>query len=174
MGTGDKDHESSIAFSENDGKTWNTIGSESQKFRTVSLVFKEDFVYWGTDTPTMQNYIYRYFRKNGRIERMTPVNGPVHYSTTLENGTILFATATEGNSEGKSAEWDRKAHIWVSMDGVHWEDVVSWEKDAYPYIMGFGRVYFPHGACKDKLFFSAEALKKVDNMLFVANLQDHY
>jgi hypothetical protein len=60
------------------------------------------------------------------------------------------------------------------MDGVHWEDVVSWEKDAYPYIMGFGRVYFPHGACKDKLFFSAEALKKVDNMLFVANLQDHY
>jgi len=46
MGTGDKDHESSIAFSENDGNTWNTIGSGNQKFRTVSLVFTEDFVYW--------------------------------------------------------------------------------------------------------------------------------
>jgi len=170
MGTGDRDNESSISFSENGGETWTEIGSGNQMFRAVSLVFTDAFVYWGSDAPTQQNYIYRYVRKSGNIERMVPVAGPVHYSTILEHGTILFATTSEGESEGKSAAWDRKAHIWASEDGTHWTDVASWEKDGYPYVLGFGRVYFPHGRYRENLFFTTEALKKVDNTLFCARL----
>lgn len=170
MGTGDRDAESSISFSEDHAKTWTTLGSGDQMFRTVSLLFTQDHVYWGTDAPTRQNYIYRHARKSGTIEKLVAVNGPVHYSTLLENGSMLFGTTAEGNSEGKSAAWDNRAHIWASEDGTKWTDLISWEKDLYPYLLGLGRVYFPHGQDLENVYFTTEALRKVDNTLFCAKL----
>jgi hypothetical protein len=170
MGTGDRDVESSISFSEDQGKTWTILGSGDQMYRAVSFVFARDYFYWGSDAPTRQNYVYRYVRKSGEIERLVPVNGPVHYSMALANGAVLFATTAEGNSEGKTAAWDNKAHIWASKDGINWTDLVSWEKDIYPYVLGLGRVYFAHGEVQDEFYFTTEALKKVDRTLFRAKL----
>ena len=170
MGTGDRDEESSISFSEDGGESWTEIGSGNQMFRAVSLLFTEDHIYWGTDAPTRQNYIYRYSRESGEIERLTAVDGTVHYSTILENNIKLFATAAEGNSEGKSPEWDRKAHIWASQDGTHWEDIISWEKDFWPYILGYGMVLFARGQCGNNLYFTTQSLKKVDGMLIQAEI----
>lgn len=170
IGTGDRDEESSISFSEDYGKSWAEIGSGDQMFRAVSLLFTADHIYWGTDAPTRQNYIYRYSRKNGKMERLAAVDGTVHYSTILGNGIKLFGTAAEGNSEGKNPEWDKKAHIWASQDGTHWEDIISWEKDSWPYIMGYGRVLFAHGQGRDNLYFTTQSLKGVDGMLTCAKL----
>ena len=170
LGTGDRDNESSISFSEDEGKSWVEIGSGDQMFRAVSLLFTEHHVYWGSDAPTRQNYIYRYVRKSGEIERLAAVDGPVNYSTILGNGIKLFATNNEGSSEGESAEWDKKAHIWASEDGMHWEDLISWEKDIWPYILGFGRVYFAHGRYGNNVYFTTEALKEVDGMLIQAKI----
>jgi hypothetical protein len=169
MGTGDRDEECNISFSEDEGESWSEIGAGNQMFRAVSLMFTEDHVYWGSDAPTRQNYIYRYVRRIGRIERLVAVDGPVYYSTCLNNSMKLFATTVEGNSEGKSAEWDKKAHIWASKDGTRWEDIASWEKDSWPYILGFGTVLFAHGQHnKDAVFFTTQCLKKVDNTSFCA------
>jgi len=170
MGTGDRDEESSISFSEDRGKTWSEIGSGDQMFRAVSLLFTEDYVYWGSDAPTRQNYLYRYNRASREIKRLAAVDGTVQYSTILGNGIKLFTTATEGNSEGKNPEWDRKAHIWASQDGTHWEDIVSWEKDFWPYILGFGLVLLPHGQCGDNLYFTTQSLKGVDGVSTCARL----
>lgn len=170
LGTGDRDNECSISFSKDEGQSWIKIGSGDQMFRTVSFLFTEDYVYWGSDAPTRQNYIYRYVRKSGNIEKLAAVDGPVNYSAILKNEKMLFATTAEGNSEGKSAEWDRKAHIWASEDGTHWDGIISWEKDIYPYELGKGRVYFPHGRFRDNIYFTTEALKKVDETLFCAKL----
>jgi hypothetical protein len=170
MGTGDRDSESSISFSQDKGNTWVDLGSGDQQFRTVSFLFTRDYVYWGSDAPTRQNYIHRYIRKSGSIQRLVAVNAPVHYSTLLQNGTMLFATTAEGDSEGKSAAWDNKAHIWASEDGTSWTDIISWEKDLYPYILGLGRVYFAHGQTRDKVYFTTEALRKADDTLFCAKL----
>ncbi len=170
LGTGDRDEESSISFSQDEGGTWTKVGSGDQMFRAVSLLFTQDHVYWGSDAPTRQNYIYRYDRKSAEIERLVAVDGPVYYSTILDSGIKIFTTATEGNSEGKSAEWDKKAHIWASADGICWEDLMSWEKDVCPYILGHGRVLLAHGQLDDILFFTPQCLKKVDNMLLMAKL----
>jgi len=166
MGTGDRDKESSISFSEDEGETWTELGSGDQMFRAVSLLFTKDHIYWGSDSPTIQNYIYRYVRQSGEIEKLVAVDGPIYYSTILGNGIKLFATTAEGDSEGKSAEWDNKAHIWASQDGVQWEDIKSWEKDFLPYILGHGRILFADGNCgNDDLYITTEALKNVDGML---------
>jgi len=170
MGTGDRDEESSISFSQDGGESWTEIGSGDQMFRTVSLLFTKDYVYWGTDAPARQNYIYRYGRKTGEIESLTAVDGAVHYSTILENGTKLFATGVEGNSEGRSGEWDKKAHIWASQDGTHWEDVIGWEKDFWPYILGYGLVLFAQGQRGNDLYFTTQSLKGLDGMLTCAKL----
>jgi len=170
MGTGDRDAESSISFSADEGKTWTEIGSGDQMFRAVSLLFTEEHVYWGSDAPTKQNYIQRYVRDSKQIERLVAVDGPVHYSVKLGNGVLLFATTAEGNSEGQSAEWDNKAHIWASRNGTRWEDLMSWEKDMYPYILGYGRVYFAHGQYRDTLHFTTRSLKEADDTLFRAKL----
>jgi len=170
LGTGDTDDESAIWLSQNKGKTWTQIGSGDQMFRAVSLLFTQDHVYWGSDAPTRQNHIYRYNRSSREIETLTAVNGPVYYSTILKSGIKIFTTTTEGNSEGKSAEWDNKAHIWASEDGFSWEDLISWEKDFYPYILGYGNVLLPHGQLNDTLFFTTQCLRKVDNILHSVEL----
>jgi len=171
LSTGDRDEESSILFSEDGGETWVDIGLGNQMFRAVSLLFTKNHVYWGSDAPTKQNYIYRYIRKTGEIERLTPVDGPVHYSTIVKNKIKLFATTVEGNSEGKSAEWDKKAHIWGSEDGVYWKDLISWRKDIWPYILGYGRILFASGWHRSNdVYFTTQALQKVDNVLIHAKL----
>ncbi|MEM2703157.1 MAG: sialidase family protein [Candidatus Bathyarchaeia archaeon] len=170
MGTGDRDEESKIMFSEDYGETWNVMGSGNQMFRTVTLLFTEEYVYWGTDTPARQSYIYRYIRKRKEVERLTPVSGPVYCSTILENGIKVFSTGAEGNSEGKSAAWDNKAHIWASLDGVKYEDVISFEKDSWPYILGYGRIIFPRGQKSKMLIFTTQCLKNNDNTSFMAYL----
>ncbi len=173
VGTGDRDHESAISFSNDGGATWTPIGSGDQMFRAVSLIFTEDHIYWGTDAPTRQNHIYRYHRLDQKVERLAPVSSPVHYSTILKSGIKLFGTAAEGKSEGESAAWDNKAHIWGSENGTDWQDLISWEKDIWPHIVGFGRFYFPSGEGGDTLYFSGEALKNVDGVLMRAKVTPH-
>lgn len=171
MCTGDKDKESSILFSEDEGETWICIGKNDQMFRTMSLLFTKDHVYWGTDTPSRQSYIYRYHRKTGKIERLIAVNGPVYHSVILGSGIKFFSTGVEGNSEGKSAAWDKKACIWASLDGERWENIICWEKDLWPYIFGYGRVLFARGRSENTLVFTTQSLKNVDNISFIGNFE---
>lgn len=169
--TGDKDNESKIMFSEDEGETWIDIASGNQMFRTLSLTFTKKHIYWGTDIPTRQNYICRYLRSNETIEKLTQVDGPVHYSTTVGRKFKVFATTVEGNSEGISSQWDKKSHIWISKDGIRWYDIMSLKKDLWPYILGYGRIIFPNGENKaNDLYFTTQALQYFDNMLIKARI----
>jgi hypothetical protein len=170
MGTGDRDDESYIAFSGDGGMSWLKIGSGDQIFRAVSLIFTEDAVYWGTDIPTRQNNIYKYHRRSQQLERLTAVDGTVHSAAILGNGIKVISTAAEGNSEGKNPEWDQKAHIWASQDGTSWEDIISWSKDSWPYVMGYGRVIFAQEQAGDDLYFTTESLKSMDGAMTHARL----
>ncbi|MEN4006015.1 MAG: hypothetical protein PQ964_01425 [Methanobacteriaceae archaeon] len=170
--TGDRDSESKIMISKDEGENWFSIASGDQIFRTVSLIFTKESVYWGTDIPTRQNYICRYIRKDGTIEKLQPVSGPVHYSTILGDGVKLFATIVEGNSEGGISEWDKYAHIWASEDGINWQDIISWKKDSWPYIMGYGSIYFPSGTNESNyVYLTPKALDSVDNTLIKAKIE---
>ena len=170
VGTGDTDMESRILVLSAEGETRQEICSGDQRYRAVSLIFTESQVYWGSDSPTRQNHIFRYHRKKGEIETLAAIDGPVYYALEMGNGIKLLATTAEGESEGSSAEWDRKAHIWASQDGTQWEDLISWEKDSWPYIAGYGRIDFAYGNYGNDVYFTALALKGIDGRLIKAEV----
>ena len=166
IATGDRDKECRIAYSEDKGISFREIGSGSQKWRAVSLMFAKDYVYWGTDAPNEQNYIYRWKRSNGGVEELTKVDGPIYYSTVLNNRIIVAATTVENGG----GEWDNFSHVWASADGKNWEDLAKWEKDRYS-IFHFGVIRFAQGQDPENyLYFSGQSLKEIDKVFMRAKI----
>ncbi len=99
------------------------------------------------------------------------VNGPVYSSTSTKDGFLLFSTGNEGKSEGRTAEWDRTARIWASIDGENWQHLMKWEKDRWPYIFGFGRILFARGS-SENVVFTTQSLKRVDGTTFIGGVTD--
>ena len=120
--TGDKDQECMIGYflKKGSGVTLYKVGSGSQKWRTVSLLFTKDEVLWGTDSPENQNYIYRLRKKaintKEGCRQVCEVDGPIYYATTLCDGKLIMGSTVEGG-EG---EWDELLSLWLSKDGEYW------------------------------------------------------
>lgn len=148
IATGDRNDECMIGYFEERGNspTLATVASGSQMARAVSLIFTVDYVYWGSDAgrDSMEgaNYIYRWSRKDGQIERVASVAGPVYYSTMDNRGRLFVSTAVEGSP----SERDRFARVYMSEDGTDWEEIARWEKDHYPMLFGYGILWFPQGS----------------------------
>jgi hypothetical protein len=151
VATGDRDSESSIGYFTRsaDAPRWVPVTQGSQSARAVSLMFTPDFVYWGSDagkdTSVSCDWIYRWSRKTGQVQRLAPVGGPVYYSTMDSQGRLFVSTTVEGSP----SEPDRFARVWMSEDGLNWQEIASWQQDAYPRRFGYGILSFPHGVASD-------------------------
>ncbi len=173
VATGDRDQESIIgclspATSRRSQAKLTVIASGSQQTRAVSLVFTPEYVYWGSDggrdSDVTSNCLYRWSRTRNRIECLSSVGGPVYYSTPDSNGGLYFATAVEGSR----SESDRWARVWALGGPDHKPQAASrkpreigrWEKDRFPTRLGYGTLWFPHGAAfDDKLCVAGQGLK---------------
>lgn len=191
VATGDKNHECLIAYSKDGGQTLNIIGSGSQQWRTTSLMFTKDYVYWGTDAPDVQNYIYRWKRPRGPVQRLTAVDGPVYYSTVLDNQILLATTGVEkeryrwdplrilskflmrADKEIGLGEWDSFAHLWASVDGERWLDLAKWKKDwLSPFFFGHGLIYLAKKQdIQGYFYFTPMNLKKVSGVTYRARIK---
>ncbi len=145
VGTGDLGDECRILRSVDGCQTFETLGAGSQKWRAVSVVFRPDAVFWGTDAGRdagdEPNRIYRWDRTTQQLESVQEIQGPAHGATQLADGTILVSTGVEGGQN----EHDNRAHLWASRDGRQWQELASWQKDVWPFIVQFGVIHFPHG-----------------------------
>ena len=100
--TGDLDNECMIGFFDINDK-FHILFKGSQKYRCVSLLFTEEYIYWAMDDSSSQNYIYCYERKGSNAYKVCPIDGPAYYSKILTDDSRIFETAVEG---GKG-EWGR-------------------------------------------------------------------
>jgi hypothetical protein len=161
IGTGDRDKECFIAYSEDGGKTFHKIGEGSQSWRAVSLIFTEKYLYWGSDAgldvPFAKNFIYRWDRNSKVLNAVQGVHGPTYYSAVLPDGTFLIGTGVEGGAN----ELDSCAHLWASCDGENWADLIKWKKDIWPVIFSHGMIRFPHGQgdVEDEFYFFLAGLR---------------
>lgn len=144
--TGDEDHESAIWMSPDRFKTLESVAGGSQRFRAVHLLFTADHVYFGSDAPDEQNYIYRMDRKGNNVEQLTAVESSVFHGCKVGN-QLFFSTAVEPSTVNHS----RYAEIWGSADGENWQVVRRFKKDIWPMkYFQYGQVFFPAGRGDDK------------------------
>lgn len=158
--TGDRENECIIGYTEDEFKTFVEVFRGGQEYRTCQLFFYKDFIVFGTDSQYQQNVIKKFDRKTLEITELQEVQGSVIKGGQV--GDVAFISTTV---EPSKVNTDKYAHLWVTKDGLHWEERYKAKKDWLPSIFQFGTFEFPQYYEIEKLerlYFSGRALKGID------------
>ena len=159
--TGDRENECIIGYTEDEFKNFVEVFRGGQEYRTCQLFFYNDFIVFGTDTQYQQNVIKKFDRKTLEITELQKVQGSVIKGGQV--GDVAFISTTVEPSDVNTDKW---AHLWVTKDGLHWEEKYKAKKDWLPAtLFQFGTFEFPqyYGIEKlERLYFSGRALKGLD------------
>ena len=143
--TGDYDDECCIWITENKFKSVEKVLGGSQQERCTTLLFTPDYVYFGTDSPLEQNYLYRFSKVSINVERLQSIGGPVLHGCKVGDN-LFFSTDCEPGDVNYSGE----AVVWCSNDGADWHKLNSFPKDIWHHkYFQYGQVKFPGGASED-------------------------
>lgn len=161
VATGDRENECIIGYTEDEFNTFVEVFRGGQEYRTCQLFFYKDFIVFGTDTQYLQNVIKKFDRKTLEITELQKVQGSVIKGGQV--GDVAFISTTVEPSDVNTDKW---AHLWVTKDGLHWEERYKAKKDWLPAtLFQFGTFEFPqyYGIDKlERLYFSGRALKGLD------------
>ena len=157
--TGDRKNECIIGYTEDEFKTFHEVLRGGQEYRSCQLFFYKDFIVYATDSQYIENEIRAIDRSTLKITTLAKIQGSAIKGG--QTGNVSYLSTTIEPSEVNN---DRFAHIWVTQDGLHWEDKFKAEKDSWPSIFQFGTFEFPQNAYQEgRLWFSGRALKGYDN-----------
>jgi hypothetical protein len=156
--TGDYGDECRILRASCDLKDVETVLQGNQQARAVAVVAAEDGLYFSSDTPLEQNYIYRLDRA-GRLNRQAPISSSSIYGCRVAN-RIFFSTMVEPSE----VNLDRSVRIYGTTMSNDWRPLLEWRKDIWP--MGFfqyGNAFLPDGENTTQfLALSTIAVKDAD------------
>ena len=143
-------------------------GDGSQQWRSVSLMFTEQHVIWGMDSPLEDCYLQALDRNTGEIAQGARFTGPVWYTKQLEDGLTLLQTTVEVGPGVQS----RYVHIFASADLLTWHEVGKFKKDRWPMPwFKFGVIAFSDGSQSSGDFIvHGEGLVALDGCSFQACL----
>jgi len=155
--TGDYDQESAIWKTEDNFENLDRVIGGEQRFRAVQLIFTEEYIYYGSDTPLETNYLYRFNRRTKEIERLQKVQGPVFYGCQV-GSDIFFSTVAEPST----INTDPHVYIWGSKNGKTWKCVKKYRKDLLPMkLFQYGQIFFPRGEnLTGNLWFTPLSVRK--------------
>ena len=101
------------------------IGNGSLTFRACNLFFKDNYVYWITDSELETNYLYRLDRKTKELTKLQEFPGPVWYTKVInDNHYLASITCEKGSGSHK-----KYGFIFYSKNLELWEEVYRLEKD---------------------------------------------
>lgn len=157
--TGDRENECIIGYTEDEFKTFVEVFRGGQEYRSCQMFFYPDFIVFGTDTQYEQNILKCFDRKTQEITELQKVQGSVIKGGQVGN-VAFISTSVEPSDVNK----DHYAHLWVTKDGLHWEERYKAKKDCWPSILQFGTFEFPNYETDkiDRLYFSGRAVKGLD------------
>lgn len=139
--TGDDGEESGIFLTQDRFRSVEKILGGTQQMRVIHLLFTEEHVYFGSDTPLERNHLYRFSRLNGKVDTLQEVEGSVFHGFKAD-GNLFLSTACEPSEINKS----RNASVWMSSDGQTWEQILIRRKDIWPMkLFQYGQILFPSG-----------------------------
>lgn len=137
--TGDYGNEAGIWQLELHSEKLELLTGGSQQERAVQLVFSERYIYYGTDTPTESNFIYRIDKESKERERLGAVNSSIFYGVRIA-GEIYFSTVAEPS----------ECNTTKNIDLVHVTDssieiLQRYKKDKLPMkYFQYGQLVFPY------------------------------
>ena len=166
--TGDFKDESWILVGNKDFTEVKKIGDGQQKYRTCSIIFKEDKVHWLMDSPIEPSYHIIYDRKTEEIEIGQKLMGPAWYTKKIDEDTYLASTTREIGL----GVLDNNAHLYITKDLKNWISIKQFEKDNLTMkYFKFGIIGFADGnQSLDNVYLFLEALKGLDGKSLLCDL----
>jgi hypothetical protein len=164
---GDHNNEPGIGRLSRDLKDFDWLVKGDQQYRAVTgFIFKDKIVY-GTDTEKDFNAIYALNKNNGKVEKLCETPGSCIYAAKFGK---WYAISTSVEYFEKYS--NNLATIWMSEDAENWMQVYQAEKDFFSKkYFQFGSIVLPRGGWEnDLIVFSGQALKDIDNKVYIAEV----
>lgn len=108
MGTGDYDNQSNIYFSTDSGLSFKTLGGGNQKWRSLTMFFDKDYIFWNMDSTSPQ-YIIRLKRTDikenvdiSKTNQYPLINSALWCSENVKvSGDAISMVVMSSNTEGR-------------------------------------------------------------------------
>ena len=140
MLTGDYGEECRILRVSPDWTDVETVLASDQQARAATGLPAPEGLYFATDTPLSQNYIYR-LERSGRVDRLRAIAGSSLQSCEV-GSHMFFSTAVEPSKVNRSPF----ATLVGGRNGQDWAEVARWRKDLFPAgLFQFGNILLPTG-----------------------------
>ncbi len=165
--TGDFDNEPGIGKLAADFSHFEWLARGRQQFRAVEVFDCGPFFVYGTDTQLEENHIVRLNKADATLETLQKTDGSCIYACRF-GGLYVLSTSVEPSSINPS----ETASLWVSGDGIEWNEVYSAEKDSWhPVYFQFGSLVLPRGGSeRETVLLSGQALRGIDGNVIVADI----
>jgi len=141
-----------------DSQVLDEVVGGNQQARAVAAVVTEGGVYFASDTPLEQNYIYHLDRR-GRVRRLSSIPSSSIYGCKNRNG-IFFSTMIEPSQVNHT----RNVTVLGSDNGATWRPLADWRKDRWSMkFFQYGNAFLPDGEnTSDLLAVSTMAVDEAD------------
>lgn len=146
-----------------------SYGDGTQVWRAVSLLFRQDAIYWGMDSETQTSYFIRCDRASMTPQFVGQASGPVWYSKRLTDDSFLFQTTVEVGVGVK----ERESYLFLQTEGDDCMRVAgSFHKDPLPMrFFKFGVIAFAEGGqSRDDFVIFGEGLFGIDGKVLRCRL----
>lgn len=125
--TGDRDHESSLFYTDDEFTSVHRFAGGDQTWRAIAMLFDESGMEWGMDAgkdapADAVNRIYHYdFETKQRSERKI-VGNPVYAACGFADGTAVMQTSFE---PGRLQDTPQEAALWFRDSTMNWRRLHS-------------------------------------------------
>lgn len=117
-----------------------TVLKGNQQARAVALVPARDGLYFSSDTPLEQNFIYRLSR-DGSVAQLAPISSSSIYGCRVRD-RVFFSTMVEPSEVNR----DASVRIYGGGGSEEWRSLLAWKKDRWPMgLFQYGNAFFPDG-----------------------------
>ena len=113
-----------------------------QQARAVAAIPTEDALYFSSDTPLEQNYIYRLDRQ-GTLSQLAAISSSSIYGCRVGNN-LFFSTMVEPSDVNR----DPTVRVYAADTHTpnHWQPALQWQKDRWPMgLFQYGNAFLPDG-----------------------------
>lgn len=165
--TGDEDHESFVAFTDDGFRSLDVVSRGDQQSRVVSGIPTASGFLAGTDTPLEINHILHFDLEEKTRRCLTSVQSSVFYSCRFRQGHV-FATVAEPSASNET----EYVYLWFSENTVDWYVVAEFEKDIWAMrYFQYGLVFFPAGRVDSKyLVVSPQGVREHDGACLIGDV----